>query len=521
MIVSCKPKVSSELEQKVNSYALCKIGSPVKEESITDRGKEVLNLFRNAADEVDRIYWDQTFGNREAIDSLPEGAAKQYAFINYGPWDRVDDNKPFIEGYGKKPLGANYYPADMTKEEWDAFDDPAKLSPYTLIRRDSTGKLKAVWYHDAYKESVDKIATILQSAAAITIKPSVRNYLLKRAEALKTDDYRESDMAWMDMKDSKMDLVIGPIEDYDDQLNGIKTAYECFVLLKDLKKTEMLSKYISMLPDLQKTLPCDSTYKTFVPGTESDMFVYDAIYYAGNCNAGSKTIAINLPNDPEIQAQKGTRRLQLQNVMKAKFDMIVLPIGKILIEPEQQKYLSDLAFFWDVTFHEVAHGLGVKETVNGLGSVSDALGIQNSTWEEAKADIVGLYLVCELIEKGEIPILTKEDAITTYIASLVRSVRFGSGDAHGKANMMCYNYLKDHKAFTRNEKGLYHIDYAAAPKVIADWANLILTVQATGNYMYADEYCANHAVISEALLADLANVNRANVPVDLRFDFVR
>ena len=213
MIVSCKPKVSSELEQKVNSYALCKIGSPVKEESITDRGKEVLNLFRNAADEVDRIYWDQTFGNREAIDSLPEGAAKQYAFINYGPWDRVDDNKPFIEGYGKKPLGANYYPADMTKEEWDAFDDPAKLSPYTLIRRDSTGKLKAVWYHDAYKESVDKIATILQSAAAITIKPSVRNYLLKRAEALKTDDYRESDMAWMDMKDSKMDLVIGPIEE--------------------------------------------------------------------------------------------------------------------------------------------------------------------------------------------------------------------------------------------------------------------------------------------------------------------
>ena len=408
----------------------------------------------------------------------------------------------------------------MTREEFDAFDDPLKLNPYTLIRRGEDGKLKTVWYHEAYAENIDKIARYLESAATMTIKESVRNYLLKRAEALRTDDYYESDLAWMDMKDSKMDLVIGPIEDYEDGINGVKTAYECFILLKDLKKTDELTKYIAMLPDLQKELPCPEEYKTFVPGTESDMFVYDAIYYSGDANAGSKTIAINLPNDPRVHAEKGTRRLQLRNVIKAKFDKIVYPIGTILIEPEQQRYLSSDAFFWNVTFHEVAHGLGVKETVNGLGSVDAALGNESSVWEEAKADILGLYMVCNLIDKGEIPLISKEAAITTYIASLVRSVRFGAAGAHGRANMMCYNFLKDNGAFERNKDGLYHINYDKVPEVVAAWAELIITTQATGNYMFAKEYDTNHAVVPEALSADIANVNRGGVPVDIRFEFV-
>ena len=250
------------------------------------------------------------------------------------------------------------------------------------------------------------------------------------------------------------------------------------------------------------------------------MFVYDAIYYSGDANAGSKTIAINLPNDTRVQAEKGTRRLQLRNVIKAKFDKIVYPIGTILIEPEQQRYLSSDAFFWNVTFHEVAHGLGVKETVNGLGPVDVALGNESSVWEEAKADILGLYMVCNLIDKGEIPLISKEAAITTYIASLVRSVRFGAAGAHGRANMMCYNFLKDNGAFERNKDGLYHINYDKVPEVVAAWAELIITTQATGNYMFAKEYDTNHAVVPEALSADIANVNRGGVPVDIRFEFV-
>ena len=517
---SCADRTpESPLQKKVDAYAVYQIGSPYMD-GLTDNGKEVLNLFRMAADEVDHIYWQQSFGDKSVFEALPEGLERSYAMINYGPWDRLDNNAPFIAGYGERPAGARFYPEDMTREEFDAFDDPLKLNPYTLIRRGEDGKLKTVWYHEEYAENIDKIARYLESAATMTIKESVRNYLLKRAEALRTDDYYESDLAWMDMKDSKMDLVIGPIEDYEDGINGVKTAYECFILLKDLKKTDELTKYIAMLPDLQKELPCPEEYKTFVPGTESDMFVYDAIYYSGDANAGSKTIAINLPNDPRVHAEKGTRRLQLRNVIKAKFDKIVYPIGTILIEPEQQRYLSSDAFFWNVTFHEVAHGLGVKETVNGLGSVDAALGNESSVWEEAKADILGLYMVCNLIDKGEIPLISKESAITTYIASLVRSVRFGAAGAHGRANMMCYNFLKDNGAFERNKDGLYHINYDKVPEVVAAWAELIITTQATGNYMFAKEYDTNHAVVPEALSADIANVNRGGVPVDIRFEFV-
>lgn len=518
--VACGRKdATDKIQKKVDSYAVFQIGSPYIEE-ISDYGKEVLNLFRLAADEVDNIYWQQTFGDKNQIMSMPEGSLKDFALLNYGPWDRLDDNAPFIEGSGEKPAGACFYPADMTAEEFDALDDADKMSPYTLIVRGEDGKLKTEWYHDAYKESVDKIAGYLESAAAVTVKESVSKYLRSRAEALRTDNYRESDLAWMDMKDSKMDLVIGPIENYEDGLYGTKTSYECYILLKDLKRTEELTRYVSMLPGLQKSLPCPEEYKTFVPGTESDMFVYDAIYYAGAANAGGKTIAINLPNDHEVQAIKGTRRLQLNNVIKAKFNKIVYPIGTILFEPDQQKYLSADAFFWDVTFHEVAHGLGVKETVNGLGSVKEALGNEHSTWEEAKADILGLYMVCELIDKGEIPVISKESAIVTYIASLVRSVRFGAADAHGRANMMCYNYLKDNGAFCRNKDGQYHVDFDKAAEAIASWSSLILTTQATGNYMFAKEYDANHAVVPEALSADIANVNHSGIPVDIRFEFV-
>ena len=517
-VCSCTDRTpESPLQKKVDAYAVYQIGSPYMD-GLTDNGKEVLNLFRMAADEIDHIYWQQSFGDKSVFESLPEGPERSYAMINYGPWDRLDNNAVFIEGYGERPAGARFYPEDMTREEFDAFDDPLKLNPYTLIRRGEDGKLKTVWYHEEYAESIDRIARYLESAATMTIKESVRNYLLKRADALRTDDYYESDLAWMDMKDSKMDLVIGPIEDYEDGINGVKTAYECFILLKDLKKTDELTKYIAMLPDLQKELPCPEEYKTFVPGTESDMFVYDAIYYSGDANAGSKTIAINLPNDTRVQAEKGTRRLQLRNVIKAKFDKIVYPIGQILFEPEQQRYLSADAFFWNVTFHEVAHGLGIKNTVNGKGNVREALANYYSSWEEAKADILGLYMVCSLIDKGEISGITKDDAMATFIAGILRSVRFGAASAHGVANMMCFNFLEDHKAFTQNAEGLYVINFDNAKKAMDAWAAKILEVEGLGDLAEAKAYSEKNGQIRPALQKSLDKINSLGIPKDIRYE---
>ena len=519
MTVSCSDKGKSELQTKEDEYAVVNISSPLMD-NLSDKDRQVLNLFRSAAVVIDDLFWQQTFGDKTAMDALSSQAEKDFAKINYGPWDRLDNNASFVSGYDAKPAGACYYPADITKAEFDAYDDPAKNSPYTVLRRNADGSLKTVWYRDEYKASLDKICLYLEEAAGITENPGLKNYLKKRVEAFRTDEYYESDLAWMDMKDSNIDIVIGPIENYDDKLNEIKTSYECFILLKDEERSRDLAKYVSMLPDLQKILPCPEEYKTFVPGTSSDLNVYDAVYYAGDCNAGSKTIAINLPNDDRVQAVKGTRRLQLYNSITAKFSKILLPIGKVLIEPSQRKHLRSEAFFWNVTFHEVAHGLGVKETVNGLGSVDSALKDEKTTWEEAKADILGLFMVCKLIDMKEIPLITKEDAITTFIAGLVRSVRFGAASSHGKANMMCYNFMKDNGAFTRNKSGLYHIDYEKAPEVINAWAELILTTQATGNYQFAKEYSSKNATVGEPLAADIAHVNGKNIPRDIRFDFV-
>jgi hypothetical protein BACCOPRO_00624 len=519
LFTSCAEKNKSELQKKVDEYAIFEVTSPLLE-NLSDRDKEVLNLFRLAGNVIDDLFWKQTFGDKALMEGLADPAARDYAMINYGPWDRLDDNTPFVEGYGVKPLGCRYYPEDITAGEFAAFNDPDKNSLYTVLRRGEDGALKCVWYRDEYKDELDRICRYLEEAAMITDNAGLKNYLLKRVEAFRTDDYLESDLAWMDMKDSKVDVVIGPIENYDDKLNEAKASYECFILLKDEERSRELAKYVSFLPELQKMLPCPEEYKTFVPGTSSDLNVYDAIYYSGDCNCGSKTIAINLPNDERVHALRGTRRLQLYNSMMAKFGKILLPIGRALVEPEQQKHLRNEAFFWNVTFHEVAHGLGVKQTVNGLGTVDEAMGSEKTTWEEAKADILGLFMVCKLIEMNEIPLITKEDAITTYIAGLVRSVRFGFASSHGKANMMCYNFMKENGAFTRNRNGQYHIDFAKAEESINAWANLILTTQATGNQMFAKEYTANHANISEALAADIAHVNNLGIPRDIRFNFV-
>ena len=519
MAFSCSQAKDADLQKKVDEYAVVEVNSPLME-NLSDKDMQVLNLFRSAGQVIDGLFWKQTYGDVSELEGIRSQAARDYVKINYGPWDRLADNEPFIEGYGPKPLGANYYPADMTAEEFAAFDDPDKNSLYTMIRRDENGDLKCVWYRDEYRTELDKICTCLEEAASITENQGLKNYLLKRVQAFRTDDYLESDLAWMDMKDSKIDIVIGPIENYDDKLNEAKAAYECFILLKDEERSAELAKYVSMLPELQKMLPCKPEYKTFVPGTSSDMNVYDAIYYSGDCNAGSKTIAINLPNDERVHAEKGTRRLQLRNSMNAKFGKILLPIGRLLIEPEQRKHLRDEAFFWNVTFHEVAHGLGVKETVNGKGSVDEAMGTERTTWEEAKADVLGLFMVCRLVDMNEIPLISKEDAITTFIAGLVRSVRFGAASSHGRANMMCYNFMKEHGAFTRNRDGLYHIDYDKALEAIDAWAELILTTQAEGDYEFAKEYAERNAVIPEALAADIANVNAHGIPRDIRFDFV-
>jgi hypothetical protein len=443
---------------------------------------------------------------------------KEFSDINYGPWERLKNNEPFVSGFCAKPDVAQYYPQDITIEEYNAYKNPNKGSLYTVLRRNEDGSLKTVWYKDEYKDDLDKVCALLDKAIALVEDNGLKNYLLERKKAFQTDEYFVSDRAWMDMKESKLDFVVGPIENYDDKFQEAKASYEAFVLVKDEARSKDLEKFITMLPQLQIELPCEPKYKTFIPGTSSDLNVYYALYYGGDCNSGSKTIAINLPNDDRVAAEKGTRRLQLRNSMKAKFDHILMPIGELIITPKQQKNLNFDAFFWNVTFHEVAHGLGIKNTITGKGSVDDAMGTEKTSWEEAKADILGLFMVTKLIEKGEITNITKEDAVTTYIAGILRSVRFGAASSHGKANMMCFNFFEKADAFTRNEKGQYVIDYDKAYQAMNAWAELIIVTQGNGNFEFAQKFRKENGGITETLQTDLDLINHSGIPRDIRFN---
>lgn len=516
-VLSCTTQQQeSPMKAKVEEYAQVELKSDLVN-GLNDKEKELVKIFFQVGEITDDLFWKQTFGDKSVLDTLTDSYAKKFAMIQYGAWDRLDNNKPFLPGYGEKLDVCNYYPHDITAEEFDALEDENKDSWYTVIRRNADGSLKSVWYHEEYADEIGRICALLEKAVILAEDPGLKNYLQKRIEAFKTDDYLESDLAWMDMKDSKVDFVTGPIESYDDKFRETKASYESFILLKDEARSKDLAKFVSMLPALQKELPCEPQYKTFVPGTSSDLNVYDAVFYAGDCNAGSKTIAINLPNDERVHAMKGTRRLQLRNSMKAKFDKIMMPIGELIVTPEQQKYLNFDAFFWNVTFHEVAHGLGVKQTVNTNESVDAVMGTEKTSWEEAKADILGLFMVTKLVEMGEITNITAEDAITTYIAGILRSVRFGAASSHGKANMMCFNYMEKAGAFTRDAQGQYVIDFQKAKEAMNGWAALILKTQGDGNVEFATKYRAENGGITPELQADLDKINSAGIPRDITF----
>lgn len=508
----------SELSKKIDDYQVVKIATPDLS-GISENGQEVLRLYRWAADEANRIYWKQMTGSDKFLDAVEDPDEKLYASINYGPWDRFD-GKPFIEGYSERPPGAGLYPSDMTEEEFQALEDPAKNSPYTMIVRSEDGSLKAVPYHNYFEENIQKICSYLESAANLTIKPSVREYLLKRIEALRSDEYYESDLAWMDMVDSKMDLIIGPVDTKDDDLMGVKKSYGAFVLLKQLALTEEIDRLTDMIPELQASLPCPEEYKVFTPGEESDIYAYDALYYAGCYNAGIKVIAVNLPSDERVQAEKGTRTVLLHNIIDEKFNRIVFPTGRKLLTNDGAAHLSSDAFFWNTVFREVAHGLGVKETVNGRGSVSEALSDKALFIEKIKGYAVGLYLCCNLLDAHKLSgIVTKEDALATFFASLTRSERFGENSALGKANIALFNYLVAEGAFVRTESGRYVIDYAKEQEGIRKLASLVLTIQATGDIEAASKLETDYGHLSAAFREDLREIRLEGIPADFRFEF--
>lgn len=518
--ISCADKQESKTNYAdlTKQYAKVQLTSDISH--LSDNEKQMLNYLYEVGNIMDDIFWTQQFGGDKEtfLNSIKDKDARLFAEINYGPWNHFDGLAPFLPEYGKMPAGAGFYPADMTKEEFESWDDPNKTSLYTLIRRDENGKLQSVWYHEAYAEQIQKAADLLLKAADLAGDKEFADYLRLRSKALLTDEYFESDMAWMDVRNNNVDFVVGPIENYVDALYGYKAAHEAFILIKDHAWSKQLAHYAELLPELQTQLPVAPEYKAEKPGADADLAVYDAVFYGGDCNMAGKTIAINLPNDEQVQLQKGTRKLQLKNAMKAKFDNILVPISDVLMTPESRKNIKFEAFFANVMFHEVAHGMGIKNTLDGKGTVRHALKEQYSAIEEAKADILGLYLVTKLAEMGEYTNSTLEENYTTFMAGIFRSVRFGAASAHGKANMLTFNFLEKEGAFTRNEEGLYAINFEAMKDAVAKLGGEILKAQGDGNYEFVKEWIATDGVIKPTLQADLDKVNGMGIPTDIYYE---
>ena len=487
--------------------------------ALSESEKSLIKKLVEAARIMDDCFWYEAYGDKDALlSSIKDEGLKTFAEINYGPWDRLDGNKSFIDGVGAKALGSNYYPKDMTKEEFESWDEPGKDSLYTFIRRDNQGNLKQVAFYDHFSKEVEKAAQLLNEAAELSDNRALTKYLKLRAIALKNDKYQQSDMAWLDMKDNHIDVVIGPIETYEDQLFGYKAAHEAYVLVKDMVCSKRLEKYAQFLPKLQKGLPVPDIYKAEEPGRDTELNAYDVIYYSGDCNAGSKTIAINLPNDENVQLVKGTRRLQLKNAMKAKFEKILVPISKSLIDPKQQKHITFDAFFSNTMFHEVAHGLGIKNTIDGTSTVRKALKEHASSIEEGKADMLGLYMIKQLHDDGEL----KEDIMdyyVTFMAGIFRSVRFGASSAHGKANMIRFNFFDEMGAFTQDKNtGYYIVNEKKLEEAMNALSNKILTLQGDGDYAKVSKLVSEYGVIKTDLKADLDKLADEGIPVDVVFN---
>jgi len=515
----------SEIQRKLAQYDTVRLTADLSR--LTEAEKEMIPLLLEAADAMTDIFWYEAYGEKDAfLSSLDDPAMAAYGVINFGPWDRIDGNAPFVPGAGSKPAGARFYPQDMTVDEFEAAVSVASdggealRSLYTVVRRDDAGKLIAVPYAEAFAELVSRAANHLLAAADLAEDPGLKRYLELRADAFLTDEYQASDFAWMEMKDNGIDVVIGPIETYEDQLFGYKASHEAFVLVKDREWSQRLARYAAFLPELQRGLPVPPEYKAETPGADADLNAYDVVYVGGDANAGSKTIAINLPNDPEVQLQLGARRLQLKNAMRAKFDRILAPIVDVLMAEDQRGLVSFDAFFENTMFHEVAHGLGIKNTINGQGPVRQALRDQASGLEEGKADVLGLYMIAALQDMGKLdPGHDLQENLTTFVSSTFRSIRFGASSAHGRANVARFNFFQEMGAFERDEaSGTYRVDFEKTLEAMNALSERILTFQGNGDYDGVVAFMEEYGSIRPQLQADLDRLAEAGIPVDIAYE---
>jgi hypothetical protein len=477
---------------------------------LSDSERKMLALLEQAAQAMERPFWIQNYGDPEPLlASIPEEEVRRYVRMNYGPWDRLHQDEPILSGVSSRPAGANFYPAGMTHEEFAAAaaQSPNLKSPFTMVRRGAVDRLVAIPYHTFFQEHVRLAAEKLRQAAKLAESSDLQNFLNLRSEALLTDDFHASDLAWMKMQDNTLDILIGPME-IEDRLMGIKTTYAASILVKDWESRESLLQYTHMLPRFQATLPVPATYRQQQPGLESDLNVYEVIRFAGN-DALGKPSGVAWPDDEEIQLSKGTRSLLLRNVIQAKFNALLMPLAEILIASDQRAHVTPEADFNFVMFHELAHGLGIKHTLDAHLPVREALGEYHHAIEEGKADLVGLFIATQLHRWG---LLSEPKLRDLYVTALVRLLY----NYDGVQSVTRLNYFKERGAYSRDPKtGTYRVHPDHMSAAIKFLTERLLRLQGDGDYKGAQAFLARYGQPDMDLQRDIENLEAAKLPLGI------
>ncbi len=508
----------SEARRRLSDLAVVRLDSNLA--VLTARQKQTLSLMIQAAEVMDDLFWKQAYGNREdLLPMLSDPSELRLAQINYGAWDRHDENRPFLTWVDAKSLGAGFYPADMSIAEFEsaALDD--KRDPYTVLRRDPWGKLETIPYNQAYRRDLVRAARLLGQAASASPEPAFRRYLTLRARSLITDDYLSSDIAWTGLRDNALDIVIGPVDFHEDALLGYKTAYAGWVLIRDKTWAQRLNLMVELLPRLQDDLPVAALYRSEVPVVDAPPDAYDAVLYAGAANAGFKAVAVNLPADVRVSSQFGTRRLHFRNVMRAEFDHIVRPVAAEMIVPDQQEHVSFEAYFGHTMMREMAHELGPQATVNDGGSLREALREHHELLEEGKAEILGLYILDWLDRRQQLSGPSLMDYLVTSVATTLRAIRFGETNPQAISDIIRFNFLVGLDAISRDPaSGQYRIHAERMRPAIMALSSQLLVLQGNGDYSGANNLIRDLGYVTAELQMDLQRLKQAQVPVDLVFE---
>jgi len=517
-----------DLAKKIARFAPTVLTANTTRLSPNDR--LALKKIIEAATLLDPLFLRQVWSGNKALEKKLQAdktvAGRQrlhYFYINDGPWSRLDNNEPFIEGVPhEKPPQANYYPDDISKEEFESWlqglaaGEKEKATGYFyVIRRDANRKLITVPYSEEYKEFLQPAAKLLSEAAALATNTTLKDFLNKRSAAFASNDYYNSDVAWMDL-DAPIDITIGPYETYEDELFGYKAAFEAYVTLRDEAESAKLARFSKYLQEVEDHLPLDPQYRNPRLGAASPIRVVNEVFSSGEGNNGVQTAAFNLPNDERVVKEKGSKRIMLKNVQDAKFNRTLIPISRVVLAPAQQKLLSFDAFFTHILTHELMHGLG-PHNINVSGQATTVrLQLKDlySAIEEAKADITGLWALQYLIDKGVVDKRMEQTLYTTYLASAFRSVRFGINEAHGRGVAMQFNYLTDEGAIKYNEQaGTFSIDHAKVKEAVRKLTHELLTLEAEGSYDKAKAILDKYALIRPPMKQALDKLKE--VPVDI------